>query len=66
MASRFSASNASFGSRAGGSIYFDAYTGEDEYDANARFRNMIVADALNITEDGKKQKIQTIHNTSFQ
>lgn len=34
MASRFSAANSSFGSRGGGSIYFDAYTGEDaEIDA---------------------------------
>lgn len=33
MASRFSAANASIGSRGGGSIYFDAYTGEDDVDA---------------------------------
>jgi len=34
MASRLSGANSSFGSRGGGSIYFDAYTGEDyEIDA---------------------------------
>lgn len=60
MASRFSAANASIGSRGGGSIYFDAYTGEDDVDAQVKFRNMIVADALNVTEDGKKQKIETV------
>lgn len=39
-----------------GSVYFDAYTGDQEIDYGAIVRNKIIEDATNVAQDGSKQK----------
>ncbi len=67
---KFSPSAASsLASRAGNnSIYFDAYTGiDDDMDKQVKITNMIIENATNVTEQGRKRKIQTVEgrNQSF-
>lgn len=38
------------------SVYFDAYTGDDQVDEVIKWRNQIVTEATNVTEEGQRKK----------